>query len=86
MRFSDETLDAGEGRVVAGRGDLDAKPGIGGNGAGCDVVAAAAFHGAGLARDHGLVHRSPSVDDAPVRGDATTRPYDDDVTDDEIGR
>jgi len=85
LRVADEALDAGERRVVAGRGDLDAQPRIGRDRAGGDGVADAAGDGARLAGDHRLVDVGLSVDHPAVGGDAAAGPHDDDIADGEVG-
>ena len=85
LRLGDEALDAREGRVVAGRGDLDAQARVGRDGARRDGVADGAGDGTGLTGDHGLVDVGTAVDDGAVGGDAAAGTHDDDIADAQVG-
>jgi hypothetical protein len=67
-------------------GDLDPKPGIGGDGAGCDGIPDAAGNGPGFAGHHGLVHVGASVDDLAVGRDAAAGSDYNDIADVQVGR
>ena len=86
LRLGDETLDAGERGVVAGRGDFDAESRVGRDGSGGDGVTRAPGDGSGLAGDHRLVHVGATVDDPAVRGDAAAGADDHDIADPQVGR
>ena len=86
LRVGDQLLDAGQRGVVAGGGDPDPQAGIGGDGAGHDMVADAAGDSARFAGDHRLVHAGRAVDDRAVGRDRSAGADDDDVVHLEIAR
>ena len=85
LRLADQALNAGQGGVVADRGDLHPHAGVGGDRAGDHGVSLAATDRLRLTRDHRLVHAGRPGADRAVRGDPAAGPDHHQVTQPQVG-